>query len=413
MKAIIKLVILSICLVTSFPISAFAAPKFLRQSTLTGNIRSYFQTRDLDTQADVSAYSLGGKLKFETGSLNGLKAGTAFYMATDLNVNRDDLGSKNGLLPVSSLSTVGEAFLKYSFSKTEFTFGRHKIDTPFMNPSDAFIAPVTYFGYSLKNNSFDHYEFTALHVTEIKLRQNNSFEDTGQYLTKRLGVTPANTSGTTALGVKWEKENLKIEGWEYYLPDLFNMVFFQGDFQFQKVSGLQPFLSIQMGQQFDVGDSLLGDVEATAFGVNIGTRAGPAKLAYAFNYLPENRGRFRNGGFLSPYSFATDALYTNSLDGGLTLKDSAFVGAAHKWTVNWEFNNIIWSELSYTYFDLIKSVGGKDSREINVDVIYKFQGMLKGLSLRNRLAFVESDKFSENLIENRLQAQYVFDNLFN
>jgi len=44
-------------------------------------------------------------------------------------------------------------------------------------------------------------------------------------------------------------------------------------------------------------------------------------------------------------------------------------------------------------------------------VMYKFQGILKGLSLRNRLAFVESDRVAENLIENRLQAQYVFDNL--
>jgi hypothetical protein len=186
------------------------------------------------------------------------------------------------------------------------------------------------------------------------------------------------------------------------------MVFFQGNIQLPKVSGLKPFLSIQIGKQFDVGNSLLGSVEATAYGVNIGTQAGPAKLAYAFNYLPENRDSFRNGGFLSPYSFATDALYTNSLDGGLTLKDSAFVGAAHKWTVNWQFSNMILSELSYTYFDLIKSVGGKDSREVDVDVTYKFQGMFKGLSLRNRLAFVESDRVSENLIENRLQAQYAF-----
>jgi hypothetical protein len=388
--------------------SAWAVPEFLSQSTITGNVRSYFQTKDLDTEADISAYSLGGKLQFETGSINGLKAGTTFYMATDLNVNRDDLGSTNGMLPVSTLSTLGEAYLKYNFRKTQFTVGRQKIDTPFMNPSDAFIAPVTYFGYSLENKSFDHFELIALHVTEIKLRQNNSFEDTGPYLTKRLGVTPSNTAGTTAFGVRWENENMKIEGWNYYLSDLFNMVFFQGDIQLPKVSGLKPFLSIQIGKQFDVGNSLLGNVEATAYGVNIGTQIGPAKLAYAFNYLPENRDGFRNGGFLSPYSFATDALYTNSLDGGLTLKSSAFVGAAHKWMVNWQFNNTILSELSYTYFDLIKSVGGKDSREINVDVTYKFQGMFKELSLRNRLAFVESDRFSENLLENRLQAQYAF-----
>ncbi len=84
------------------------------------------------------------------------------------------------------------------------------------------------------------------------------------------------------------------------------------------------------------------------------------------------------------------------------------MGAAHKWTINYQFSNTILSELSYTYFDLVKSAGGKDSREINVDVTYKFQEIFNGLSLRNRLAFVESDRFSENLLENRLQAQYAF-----
>jgi hypothetical protein len=389
---------------------ANATPAFIENSTLTGNIRSYFQTKDFDTQADVSAYTLGGKLKLETGSFKGWEAGTAFYWANDFDINRDDLALQNGLLP-SSLSTFGEAYLQYDSGANLARFGRQKIDTPFMNPSDAFIAPVTFFGYSLKNTSFKHFEFSAMHVTEVKVRQVNTFEDTGQFLTKRLGVTPTNTTGTTVFGVQWENDDIKLEGWEYHLPDLFNMVFFQANMDFEEISGMKPFLSIQAGHQFDVGNNLLGNVNASAFGINFGTIMGGTKLAYAFNYLPKNPGNFRNGAFLSPYSFATDALYTNSLDGGLTLKDSAFVGGAHKWTANFEFNETIWSELSYTYFDLIKSVGGKDSREINVDVIYKFQGSLKGLSLRNRLALVESDRVAENLIENRLQAQYVFDNL--
>jgi hypothetical protein len=224
----VKQVILLIILLASYPMPAIAVPEFLEKSSLTGNIRSHFQTKDFDTQADVSAYSLGGKLKFETGSLKGWTAGAAFYMASDLNVNRDDLTSQNGLQPVSTLSVLGEAYVQYNYNKTQLKLGRQKIDTPFINPSDAFIAPVTYFGYSLKNNDLDYLELTAIHVTEIKLRQSNSFEDTGQFLTKRLGVTPANTTGTTVFGVKWEKTNLKVEGWEYYLPDLFSMVFFSG-----------------------------------------------------------------------------------------------------------------------------------------------------------------------------------------
>jgi hypothetical protein len=405
----VKGVALLIVFLAGGSVPALSAPVVLEQSSLSGNIRSYFQARKLDLKADESLYSLGGKIKFETGAFKGFKAGAAFYSATDLGINRDDFRSQNPLLPVSTLSNFGEAYLQYENPSTLLKFGRQKIDTPFMNPSDAHMAPVTYFGYLLKNKNFKNFELTAIHVSEIKLRQNNSFDDTGRFLTQRLGLTPVDTAGTTVFGVSWEKKNIKIEGWNYYLPDLFNLIFFQTDFKFAEISGLKPFLSLQIGEQFDVGKNRLGNVNAKAFGLNLGAKAGSAKLAYAFNYLPKNEGNFRNGGFLSPYSFATDALFTNSLDGGLTLKDSAFVGAAHKWTANFEFNDVIWSELSFTYFDLIKSVGGVDSREINIDLMYKFQGAWKGLSLRNRLAFVESGRVAENLIENRLQAQYIFD----
>jgi hypothetical protein len=404
------IVVLIIVFLAGGSVPAFSFPSILEQSSLSGTIRSYFQARKLDLKADESLYSLGAKLKFETGAYKGFKAGAAFYSATDLGINRDDIRAQNPLLPPSTLSNFGEAYLQYENPATLLKFGRQKIDTPFMNPSDAHMAPVTYFGYLLENKSFENFELTAIHVTEIKLRQNDSFDNTGKFLTQRLGfTTPVDTTGTTVLGVSWEKDNLKIEGWDYYLPDLFNLIYFQTDFKFAETSGLQPFLSIQIGKQFDVGQNLLGNVNAMAYGLNLGAKAGRAKLAYAFNYLPKNEGNFRNGGLLSPYSFATDALFTNSIDGGLTLKDSAFVGVAHKWTANFEFSEAIWSELSYTYFDLIKSVGGVDSREINIDLIYKFQGAWKGLSLRNRLAFVESGRVAENVIENRLQAQYLFD----
>jgi hypothetical protein len=133
------------------------------------------------------------------------------------------------------------------------------------------------------------------------------------------------------------------------------------------VGDFKPFFSFQYGNQFDVGDKLLGTVNAQVFGANLGFGWKDFKLAYAFNYLPKKSGTFRNGGFLSPYSFATDALYTNSLDGGMTLKDSAFVGLGHKWTVNYTPTNFL-IELSYTIYDMIKSVGGRDSNEVNFDI---------------------------------------------
>ena len=407
--ALVSQMILLASLLVGLPAPALSSPDFFDDSTLTGNIRSYFQSQDFERQADKSAYSLGGKLKLETGSLKGFKAGTAYYGATDFDINRDVSGKPN-LFP-SSIGTFGEAYLQYNNNATLIRIGRQLVDTPFMNPSDAHIAPVTFLAYSLVNNSLENFKFTAMHITEVKRRQNNGFENTGKFITDRLGLTPDDTDGATVLGVKWEKGNLKVQGWEYYYPDFYNLIYFQGDLKFAEVSGIKPFLSIQAGKQFDIEGSLVGSIDATAFGVKLGAEAGNANMTYAYNYLPENRGNFQNGGFVSPFSYATDALYTNSLDGGLTSKSSAFVGGAHKWMITYDFSETIWSKFSYTFFDLIKSAGGKDSKEINIDLMYKFQGIFKGLSLRNRLAIVVSDRQSENLIENRIQMQYVFGNL--
>jgi hypothetical protein len=231
--ALILQTVLLISLLVGLPAPALSLPKAFENSTLTGNIRSYFQSQDFERQADVSAYSLGGKLKLETGSFRGFKAGAAYYLATDFDINRDVSGKPN-LFP-SSIGTFGEAYLQYNYNSTLVRLGRQLIDTPFMNPSDAHIAPITFLAYRLINNSLENFEFTAIHVTEVKRRQNNGFENTGKFITDRLGLTTDDTDGATVLGIKWEKENLKIQGWEYYYPDFYNLIYFQGDLKFNEV----------------------------------------------------------------------------------------------------------------------------------------------------------------------------------
>jgi hypothetical protein len=388
--------------------SASPLQEVWKDSVFNGYIRSYYQTRELKTPNDVEVYSLGTKFNFETGSFYGLQGGTSFFIANDLGANRDDIKSQNFLLPVSELNTFGTAYLKYSRHQTEITLGRQTVDTPFINPSNAFIVPVTYFGYTLSNSSLKSVTFDLMHLEKIKLRQETLFQDTGNFLTDRLGVQREQTNGTTVAGMTWNHKKDKFQVWNYYLPELFNMVYFQADVTLPSVGDLQPFLSFQYGKQFDVGDKLLGTVNAQVFGANLGFGWKDFKLAYAVNYLPKKSGTFRNGGFLSPYSFATDALYTNSLDGGMTLKDSAFIGLGHKWTVNYTPTNFL-IEFSYTIYDMTKSVGGRDSNEVNFDITYSFQDWLKGFSLRNRTAWVVAELEREDLIENRLQLQYVFD----
>lgn len=376
---------------------------------IKGKLRSYFQPRKLDTVPDQTLYQMGTDLKIETGSWNGFKLGTAWFGSTDFGLIREDLQAANPLLPVSEISIFAEAYLKYNKYDTEITAGRQQIETPFMNGADTLLFPVTFLGYSISNKSIKNVELYAAHVSDVKIRQNDFFEDTDQFISRQLGLSSLRTPGTTVVGAKWKKDSFRLEGWNYIFHDLYDLLYLESDMDLPKMGKYQAKLGFQAGHQIDIGESNLGNMSASLFGANLRVQRESVTASYAFNYIPSKADRFRNGGFLSPYSFATDAIYTNKLDGGLTVKSSAFVGWAHSWGINYECKDSLSLGVNFTLFDLPESLGGHDSRETNINFRYKFKGALKGLSVMNRVGIVQSNLASENLIEDRFMVQYDFD----
>jgi hypothetical protein len=396
-------------LVASTSVEATPLSALTEGAHIKGKLRSFFQPRKLDTVQDQTLYQLGTDLKVETGSWNGFKLGSAWFGSTDFGLIREDLQASNPILPVSEISIFAEAYLKYNNFDTEVTAGRQRIETPFMNGADTLLFPVTFLGYSVSNKSIKNVELYAAHVSDVKIRQNNFFEDTDQFISRQLGISNLRTPGTTVVGARWKEDSFKLEGWNYIFHDLYDLFYLEGDMSLPKMGKYQPKLGFQAGHQIDIGDSHLGNVSASLIGANFRVQRESVTSSYAFNYIPSKANQFRNGGFLSPYSFATDAIYTNKLDGGLTVKGSAFVGWAHSWGINYECKESLSLGVNFTLFDLPESLGGHDSNEINLNFLYKFKGTLKGLSVMNRVGIIQSNLASENLIEDRFMIQYDFD----
>ena len=399
----------SVVLITSPLVEATPLSVLTDGAHIKGKIRSYFQPRKLDTVPDQTLYQMGTDLKVETGSWNGFKLGSSWFGSTDFGLIREDLQASNPILPVSEISIFAEAYLKYNKYDTEITAGRQRIETPFMNGADTLLFPVTFLGYSINNKSIKNVELYAAHVSDVKIRQNDFFEDTDQFFSRQLGLSNLRTPGTTVVGAKWKKDSFKLEGWNYIFHDLYDLIYLESDMALPKVGEYQAKLGFQAGHQVDIGESKVGNVSASLFGANLRVQRESVTASYAFNYIPSKADRFRNGGFLSPYSFATDAIYTNKLDGGLTVKGSAFVGWAHSWGINYECKDSLSLGVNFTLFDLPESLGGHDSNEININFLYKFKGALKGLSVMNRIGVIQSNLASENLIEDRFMIQYDFD----
>jgi len=376
---------------------------------IDGIIRNYFQTRSFETQPDAAAVSVGGKLVFDSGSYNGFGARLGFYTTNGFGLANGGQPEFNGALAVEGINILGEAYLEFSNLDMMIRAGRQKLSTPFLNPSDAFIIPFMVNGVSISNTHFKNLSLHAMHIVNVRNRQSDEFVNAGEFATKRLGVLSTDTSGTSIFGVDWESNNLKAQVWEYYLFDLFNLFYLQVDYSFPvNENSIEPFMSIQFAREDETGDALLGEVGSTILGGKLGVVRGATILSFSLNYVPKNSNTFRNGGILAPFTFATGPLFTNSQMQGLTTQGTSQIGFVYKANLTHQFTSQFKAKVSHTRFELPSNVGGVDSNETDVDMTYRFGGIFKGLSVRNRFGITSSDRSNENIWENRFQLQYSF-----
>ncbi len=368
---------------------------------VNGNIRAYYNTREYDYRTDEGAFSLGGALRAETGSISGIKFGVGYYTAQDLGTNDDDPAKVNTRLG-SDLEVLGEAYVNLSGFNTAVTLGRQKINAPLANPGDAFIIPFTFEAFSVVNTSIPKLTLQLDHINEIKNRNSEEFVDVGEWSTLRYGIASQETSGTTNLGAIYNANPLKLELWLTRFDDLFDSIYLQGNYNFSGTETIKPFLGAQFVQQEDSGDSLLSTVDSTLYGVQAGASMGKASLTLGYNTVAEEEGTFRNGAFLAPYSFSTSPIFTNNM---LETFENVDSGDASKITFNYNFSPALAFKLSYATFDFNLA---PDRDATDVDITYSFDEYWEGLSLRWRVEVVTSDTETVEQTNHRLQLQFVF-----
>jgi len=370
--------------------------------TVSGNLRAYYYTRDYDTREDEAAFSLGGALKGETGTLGFVKFGLGYYTAQDMGTNDDDPLKVNSRLG-SDLEVLGESYIKASGWGTDVVIGRQKIDTPWANAGDAFMIPFTFKANSIVNTSIPNLKLEFDYISEIKNRNSDEFVDVGKWNAARFGVLNGGSSdGTINLGAQYKTKPLNLELWLTRFSDYFDTAYGRGDYTFNSGGSIQPFIGIQYAMQTDSGDALLGDVDSTLYGLQGGAGFGKFKVTLGYNTVAEEQTSFRNGAFLAPYSFATSPLFTNNM---LETFENVDSGDAGKITLNYSPIASLAIKLSFATFDFDNVV---DRDATDFDITYSFDGYLAGLSLRWRIEIVDSDSDVVSQTNNRFMVQYAF-----
>lgn len=387
-------------LVTVMPFAQAASLKqAFSEGEFQGQIRIYNNTLAFQHAKDRYGTAFGGRMGFETKSehLWGFSAGFGYYTANDLGTNKE-ASARAPFTPTVDVDILGEVFLRWKGLDTVLTGGRQIIDTPFANASDAFVIPITYDGYSLVNKGITGLTVNLHHVTGIKSREAQDFTDTGRFTLGRLGGTPRDTHGTSIFGLTYEIAKLKIQAWHYTFADIFNMEWFQAEYDFDLGGDFTPYIAAQYGIQQETGDKLLGNIDSQLNGLKVGVKGLGANLSFAVNKVAGDR-------YLTPYTFFTDPVFTSSMVSGF---GNIATGTGYKGMLLYDFNPQLWGKLSYSWFDLD---GGRDTSEIDADVRYKFKDDLENLSVWFRVGYREGDTpptALPDLIEYRTQLQYTF-----
>jgi hypothetical protein len=395
--------------------AAEGVDQWLEGGKISGNIRLYHFTRTYDNLADTHAFSLAGKIKAETGRVNGFSAAIAYYFANDLGFNNHEDNDRHLTTSLMgngrAIDTIGEAYLQYQNDLLFVRAGRQSLDTPWINASDAMAVPNLYEGVAAAVTPLPGLKIEADRIWGYKNRTTSGFDRKTLLAATSKPNVSEETDGATALGVTYKDETISGKAWLYRFHDIADLAYLQGGYIFPAISGIKPFVDLQYVKETGTGDELAGSVSSQAYGVKVGLTL-PDKLGsvyLAYNEVPrDDKAGVTNGNLVSPYTqgYVTDPLYTSGLNYGLV----AARAAGHAWQLGMKLNpwgeklDIVPTITSYHTEPYVDNV-----QTYTFDVSYHLSDRFKGWTLRNRLGINHGNpQWGDATIDNRVMITYAF-----
>lgn len=370
-----------------------------REGSINVELRAYHNYRNFRTIPDTSAFATGMNLQVRTGFFRNFSAAGALYISDDLGT-RSSNPARNNPNFSENIRILGQAYLQYENTSNLLRAGRQLVNTPFANPSDAFMVPIAYEGVAYTRKNRNGLTLNALYLDRIKGRPDDRFSDIVEFSANRFQNTGAPGRGVWAAGADYEINTTALRGWWYLIPDQFHLMYFQVDRSFSIQRNNTCHITAQLIHERDHGDSILGKINTNIGGLRTSLNKGFATLYAAWNYVRNDHNAFNHGGLLSPFTFSTGPIFTNSM---VQTMENSTPGNAYKVGLEVNLSNWISTALSYASY---QRKGANDTRETDIDIIYRFSGSLERLSLRLRVGLIGADRRDAKMTEIRTQIQY-------
>jgi hypothetical protein len=420
-----------------------------KYGTLKGQIRYGMQNRDSNyhilqdaptdtSENDIQAYSaIGGYIGYETAPLYNISIGTTIYTSNPIGSNPSDEMGLGGLYEADgeqeSYSVVGEAFVKFRKDKQLFKIGRQELaDYRFVSLSNVRMTPFTHQGAIYENSIFDGLNINLAYLTSQKARNATEFKDMVRSARVSTGCGEVNSLGECVedgskktirgnynpndydssgnyvgedkdmplIGIKYNKDNYKIEAWDYYVNDFVNTLYLLGEYKIKPSKDWDISLLAQYSNQQDVGGGVAGNIDTGFYGFKVSADYldGKINIFSAYNKVDYNEESYDGGSIF--VRWGTPQLFnsTQVQDGNLAGTESFGAGVQFDLGALDILDNTV-IRFRHAIFDMPDELYMIDARqdrtESTFDLRYSFTKksgfgiftQLDGLSIQFRVAY--------------------------
>ena len=309
------------------------------------------------------------------------------------------------------LDRLEEVYLTYEYENFELKLGRQKLESPLLNENDNRMRPNIFGGFSAKYNT-EHLKVHAGVFNSITIRGTVDWYDWAHsYGVYGQGSNPMSDSlsyrgnittlGMGVLGIEYDKKNWKNQIWNYTNENVFNIVFFQSDYKWERknynvilgVQGLYENALNNGGNSNQLLTYRLKNENTYAYGFRIGINKKSSTVS--LNYF----GISNDGRYLFPREWGREKFYAS-----LTRELFEGYGGLNAYVLKYKYKpegKPFYLSLGAGYIDqpssdnLFLNKYSLDSYyHFTSKFDYKFKGYLEGLDIQ----FVAAYKKSTNPI---------------
>ncbi|RUL70210.1 hypothetical protein [Dyella choica] len=390
------------------------------------------------TVSNASALSAGALINAQTGSfLTGFSIGGSFVTVNSFGTHSNETAKIDTTLagPNNSIGTFSQAYLQYQHGIFLFRGGyQYLADDPWMGNNDSRIIPSSYNALKLQITPMRGWNLFALREYSWKSRTSSGmFPDNLYYPSKYDGDSMYGNNGSLPLHARsapgtWEGGTTYVQGGLSAQLRYYDFIHFArtgyavGSYVFETGSGFNPVIGTQYLVQnggsdnrfTETGTKLFGvtgtHVKSRVIGGDLGVVIPNGRFDLYYNKVAHEAGAVGGGAVISPYTmnYGTDPLFTTSMIRGLVE-----AGPGRAWKGKFTYDLLDKKlELTAAYAKYLTDYRG-NSHDLYFDVIYHLDGVLKGLTLRNRWELSNGgignlNPSNKTFVYNRVMIDYKF-----